>query len=81
MEQAQASRSDFNRSEDDNILVQGVANDKGALGYFGYAYYIENKDRIKLVPVKHKDKAYSPTPANIRGRQLLSSIKTAFYIC
>ncbi len=63
---AQASRSDFNRSEDDNILVQGVANDKGALGYFGYAYYTENKDRIKLVPVKHKDKAYSPTPANIK---------------
>ena len=64
---AQASRSDFNRSEDDNILVQGVANDKGALGYFGYAYYAENKDRIRSVPVKHKDKAYSPTPANIKG--------------
>ena len=63
----QASRSDFNRSEDDNILVQGVASDKGALGYFGYAYYVENKNRIKLVPVKHKDKVHLPTPENIKN--------------
>ena len=63
----QASRSDFNRSEDDNVLVQGVASDKGALGYFGYAYYAENKDRIKLVPVKHKSEAQLPTPSTIRN--------------
>jgi phosphate transport system substrate-binding protein len=46
-----ASRPDFQASEDDNILVQGVAGDQYALGYFGYAYYAENSDRLKLIAV------------------------------
>lgn len=46
-----ASRSDFTASEDDNVLVQGVAGNKGGLGYFGYAYYVENKDKLKLVAI------------------------------
>jgi phosphate transport system substrate-binding protein len=46
-----ASRSDFTASEDDNILVQGIASDLGALGYFGVAYYENNKDKLKLVAV------------------------------
>jgi len=48
---AQASRGDYTASEDDNVLVQGVAGDEGALGYFGYAYYEENRDKLKLVPI------------------------------
>ena len=46
-----ASRGDFTSSEDDNVLVQGVSSDTAALGFFGYAYYIENQDKLKLVPV------------------------------
>jgi len=46
-----ASRPDYTASEDDNVLVQGVANDKYALGYFGLAYYEENADRLKLLAV------------------------------
>ncbi|MGH2794521.1 MAG: PstS family phosphate ABC transporter substrate-binding protein [Actinomycetota bacterium] len=46
-----ASRSDYTASENDNDLVQGVAGDPGALGYFGYAYYVQNKDKLKLVGV------------------------------
>lgn len=46
-----ASRPDFQASEDDNILVQGVAGDRFSLGYFGYAYYAENPDALKLVAV------------------------------
>ncbi len=46
-----ASRGDYQASEDDNVLVQGVANDKYALGYFGLAYYMENKDVLKAVPI------------------------------
>ncbi|HUG01945.1 MAG TPA: PstS family phosphate ABC transporter substrate-binding protein, partial [Longimicrobiales bacterium] len=42
-----ASRPDFTASEDDNILVQGVIGDRGALGYFGFAYYEESRDRLK----------------------------------
>jgi phosphate transport system substrate-binding protein len=48
---AQASRGDYTASEDDNVLVQGVAGDEGALGYFGFAYYEENLDKLRLVPV------------------------------
>ena len=46
-----ASRGDFLPSEDDNVLVTGIAGDRGSLGYFGYAYYAENADRLKLVGV------------------------------
>lgn len=46
-----ASRGDFQSSEDDNVLVQGIANDPLALGFFGYAYYAENKDKLKLVAI------------------------------
>jgi len=58
-----ASRGDFTASEDDNVLVQGVSRDRHALGYFGMAYYAENKDKLKAVPVvaKGAGKAVSPS--------------------
>ena len=43
------SRGDYTSSEDDNVIVQGVSGDENALGYFGYAYYEQNKDKLKLV--------------------------------
>jgi phosphate transport system substrate-binding protein len=46
-----SSRGDFTASEDDNVLVQGIAGDKFGLGFFGLAYYKENKDKLKLVAV------------------------------
>ena len=49
--ESQASRGDFLASEDDNVLVTGISNDRDALGYFGYAYYSENKDRMKIVGI------------------------------
>jgi len=48
---SKATRGDFTASEDDNVLVQGVARDVGGLGYFGFAYYIENKDKLAAVSV------------------------------
>jgi len=48
---AKASRGDFTSSEDDNVLVQGIANDDGALGFIPFAYYEGNKGKLKLVPV------------------------------
>ena len=48
---SQVCRSDFSKSEDDNVLVQGVAGDKYSLGFFGFAYYKENKDKLKIVPI------------------------------
>lgn len=46
-----AMRSDYTGSEDDNVLVQGIAGDKYAIGFFGFAYYEENADKLKLVGV------------------------------
>jgi phosphate transport system substrate-binding protein len=48
---SKSSRGDFTASEDDNVLVQGVSRDVNAIGYFGYAYYAENKDKLKAVPI------------------------------
>lgn len=46
-----ASRSDFSATEDDNVTVQGVSGDKGALGYFGFSYFEENQDTLKALEV------------------------------
>ncbi|HSE01610.1 MAG TPA: PstS family phosphate ABC transporter substrate-binding protein [Burkholderiales bacterium] len=48
---SKSSRGDFTASEDDNVLVLGVSRDINGLGYFGYAYYIENKDKLAVVSV------------------------------
>ena len=48
---SKSTRGDFTASEDDNVLVQGVSRDVGGLGYFGYAYYNENKDKLSAVAV------------------------------
>ena len=65
---SQVSRSDFTKSEDDNVLVKGVAGDKGSLGYFGFAYYVENKDKLKIVPIKQENKKpVAPTMTTINN--------------
>jgi phosphate transport system substrate-binding protein len=51
---AKSSRGDFTASEDDNVLVQGVSRDVNALGYFGFSYYFENKDKLKAVAIIEK---------------------------
>lgn len=60
-----ASRSDFQASEDDNILVQGVSGDRNSLGYFGYAYYQENAGQLKLIGVDGGTGCIQPTDATI----------------
>jgi phosphate transport system substrate-binding protein len=51
------SRGDYTSSEDDNVLVKGISTDKLALGFFGFAYYEENKAALKLVPIDDGDKS------------------------
>ncbi len=51
------SRGDYTASEDDNVLVQGVSSEEGALGYFGLAYYEQNKDKLKIIPVDDSNDA------------------------
>jgi phosphate transport system substrate-binding protein len=61
-----ASRTDYTPSEDDNVLVEGVAGDKNALGYFGFAYYEQNQDRLKLVEVDGGNGCVAPSPETIQ---------------
>jgi phosphate transport system substrate-binding protein len=60
-----SSRPDFSASEDDNVLVQGVSGDMDSLGYFGFAYYAENKERLKLVGVDAGQGPVLPSPETI----------------
>lgn len=65
-----ASRTEYTPSSDDNILVRGVSGGKYALGYFGFAYYLENADKLTAVPVSATDDvadAVAPTPETIEG--------------
>lgn len=55
------SRADYTASEDDNVLVQGVEGDVNALGYFGYAYYFENQDRMQSVEVDGGNGCVAPS--------------------
>lgn len=60
---AKVSRGDYTASEDDNVLVQGVQRDAGGLGYFGYAYYYENKDKLTAVAIAPKAGAKGVLPS------------------
>jgi len=64
---ARSQRDDVQASSDDNILINGVAGDTDGLGYFGYAYYAANRDKLRAVPVQAGPdaKPVGPTPATI----------------
>jgi phosphate transport system substrate-binding protein len=66
---AKSSRGDYTASEDDNVLVQGVSRDVNAIGYFGYAYYAENKNKLKALPIVNPKtgKAVEPSAANVEN--------------
>jgi phosphate transport system substrate-binding protein len=64
---AKASRGDYTASEDDNTLVQGIANDKQALGYIPFAYYEPNKKRLKAVAVDGGNGAVSPSRETVES--------------
>ena len=59
------SRADYTASEDDNVLVQGVEGDVNALGYFGYAYYFENQDRMKAVEIDGGNGCVAPSEETV----------------
>jgi len=61
-----SSRGDYTASEDDNVLVQGIMGDKNAIGFFGYAYFVENSENLKLVGVDNGKGAVLPSEESIR---------------
>lgn len=65
--QSGSSRGDYTASEDDNVLVQGIAGDKNALGFFGLAYYEENQDMLKLVGVDNGQGVVLPTAETVKN--------------
>ncbi|MCX6118795.1 MAG: PstS family phosphate ABC transporter substrate-binding protein [Proteobacteria bacterium] len=65
MGKARQSRSDYTASEDDNVLIKGIAGSKFAIGYFGHGYYMANKSRVKAVNIDWGKGAFEPTDENI----------------
>lgn len=63
------SRSDYTASADDNVLVQGIAGDQNSLGYFGYAYYAENTDKLKIVPIDSGNGPVIPSDQTVKAGQ------------
>ena len=63
--ESKLSRADYTASEDDNVLVRGIAGDRNALGYFGYAYYAENADKLKILGVDSGEGCVVPSPETI----------------
>jgi phosphate transport system substrate-binding protein len=72
----EVNRSDYEASEDDNVLVQGVAGDVNALGYFGYSYYENNTDKLNLLAVD----GVKPTPETIRSGEYILSRPLFIYV-
>ena len=79
-----ASRSDFSATEDDNVTVQGVSGDKGALGYFGFSYYEENQDTLKALEIDGGGGCVAPSVATAQdgsytplARPLFMYVKSA----
>jgi phosphate transport system substrate-binding protein len=61
------SRSDYSPSEDDNVTLQGVAGDKGNLGYFGLSYAVENKDKVKVAQIDGGDGCVTPDNSTVQN--------------
>ncbi|MDP6758297.1 MAG: PstS family phosphate ABC transporter substrate-binding protein [Chloroflexota bacterium] len=62
-----ASRGDFTPSEDDNVLVQGIAGDRNAIGFFGLAYFTANSEALKLLGVNSGDGCVTPSPETVNS--------------
>lgn len=64
---AKSSRGDYTASEDDNVLVQGVAGERNSLGYFGLAYYAENTNKLKALQVDGGKGCITPSAATVEN--------------
>tara|TARA_R110002073_G_scaffold195786_4_gene354836 strand:+ start:4002 stop:5003 length:1002 start_codon:yes stop_codon:yes gene_type:complete len=64
---AKSSRGDFTASEDDNVLVQGVASDRYALGFFGFAYYFENQKKVSAVAIDGGKGGVTPSAKTVEN--------------
>jgi phosphate transport system substrate-binding protein len=75
-----ASRTDYQPSEDDNVLVEGVAGDPGGMGYFGFSYYEQNKDELNLVALDAGDGCVAPDTETIQNQSYVLSRPLYMYV-
>jgi phosphate transport system substrate-binding protein len=76
-----ATRDDMTQSADDNVLVQGVAGDEGSIGYFGFAYYEENTDKLKDIAVDNGETGcVQPSAETVKANEYALSRPLFFYV-
>ena len=73
-------RKEYQPSEDDNVLVQGVEGDEGGLGYFGFSYYEQNQDKLNLVAVDGGDGCVKPSNETIQDGTLQAALASAVHV-
>ena len=74
------TRKDYQPSEDDNVLVQGVEGDEGGLGYFGFSYYEQNQDKLNLVGGRRRRRLRQAEHRDDPGRQLQAALAAAVHV-
>ena len=74
------SRKEYQPSEDDNVLVQGVEGDEGGLGYFGFSYYEQNQDKLNLVGVDGGDGCVKPSTETIQDGSYKPLVASAVHV-
>jgi phosphate transport system substrate-binding protein len=77
---SKSSRTDYTASEDDNVLLKGVASSRYALGYFGHGYYMANKNKVKAVKIDAGSGAIEPTDANVASGSYPLSRELYLYV-
>jgi phosphate transport system substrate-binding protein len=77
---AKSSRADYTASEDDNVLLKGIAASKFALGYFGHGYYMANKNKVRALGIDAGKGAIDPTDANVMNGSYPLSRQLYIYV-
>ena len=75
-----SAATDYQPSEDDNVLVQGVSGDQGGLGYFGFSYYEQNQDKLNLVAVDGGDGCVAPSTETIQDGDVQAALAPAVHV-
>ena len=79
-DESETTRDDYEASEDDNVLVQGVAGTEGAIGYFGYTYYEENADSLKAVADRRRQRLRRALGRDRPGRRVHPAVAPAVHL-
>ena len=79
-DESETTRDDYEASEDDNVLVQGVAGTEGATGYFGYTYYEENADCLKALAIDGGNGCVEPSAETAQSRRVHTALPSAVHL-